>query len=306
MARQRCVVIGGMGSVGRLFAEALRDAGAAVVSVDVRAGVGCDITDPGADLRAELARADTLVLAVPEPVALRALRPVAGALAPRALIVDTLSVKSRFCTALGAWAPRHEAVSLNPMFAPQLGIDGGAIAAVIVHDGPRGRHLLALLATLGGRIVELSAPEHDRLAGSAQALVHAAVLSFGLAISNLGADPELLARLAPPPCVTLLALLARIAAGAPDTYWDVQSANDHADVARAAMADALCELNQLVDRGDRLDFAVLLLRLAESLGTALPALGDTCQSLFQCIRKASHDPLSRSHRAVPGAALPPR
>ncbi|MGJ3561629.1 prephenate dehydrogenase/arogenate dehydrogenase family protein [Streptomyces sp. INA 01156] len=52
-----------------------------------------DVTAVDFRLAAELGHADLVVLAVPEPVALKAIRGLAAELRPDALLVDTLSVK---------------------------------------------------------------------------------------------------------------------------------------------------------------------------------------------------------------------
>lgn len=272
----RCVVAGGAGAVGRMVAELLLGAGATVSVVDDaaaadRAPAGCrfvggDVTSIDAALAAELARSDFAVLAVPEDVALASVEGVCARLARGALIADTLSVKGRVVAALQAHATGLEAVSLNPLFAPSLGLAGRAVAAVVVHDGARVRELLALIGDRGGRVVEVGADEHDALAAATQALTHAAVLAFGLALADLDLEVAELAALAPPPHATLLALLARISSGAPETYWDVQAANPYARRARAALAAGARRLDDVVDGGDIDDFDALLGELRDLLG----------------------------------------
>ena len=60
----------------------------------------------------------------------------------------------------------------------------------------------------------MTADQHDRLAAASQALTHATVLAFGLALAELQVDVADLGRIAPPPHTTLLSLLARIARAA--------------------------------------------------------------------------------------------
>jgi prephenate dehydrogenase len=217
---------------------------------------------------------------VPEHVALAAVPALARELRPGALLVDTLSVKTGIVSALAAHAAHLEAVGLNPMFAPALGFDGRAVAAVVVGEGPRGRALLDAVGRRGGRVVELGADEHDRVAAVTQALTHAAVLAFGLALDELGVGVEDLGAVATPPHLTLLALLARIASGEPETYWDVQAANPHARRARAALAAGLATLAGVADDGTSGEFAAILERAGESLGTDRDAYARTCEQLF--------------------------
>jgi prephenate dehydrogenase len=273
----RVVVAGGSGAVGSLFAERLAESGNDVVIVDVnevapthrRARfVRGDIIDPTTEVTDLVATADAVLLSVPEPVALKAIDPLAAALRSDALVVDTLSVKTAVVPALetALTAGGAEALSLNPMFAPALGFAGHPVASVVVRDGRRGRALCSLIEQWGARVVPVTADQHDRVAAAAQVLTHAAVLAFGAALAEMDVDITDLDRMGPPPHTALLSLLARIASGTPEVYWDVQSANPHAPAARRALARGVSQLTSLVDNGDSAAFGDLLDRLSGVLG----------------------------------------
>jgi 4-amino-4-deoxyprephenate dehydrogenase len=287
---ERSVVVGGAGAVGGLVVDLLLDAGARVVVVDVAepavevAYVHVDVNALDAALAAELREAGVVVLAVPEDVALAAVPALAPQLASGSLLVDTLSVKTEIAEALAAHAAHLEAVSLNPLFAPALGFDGRPVAAVVVHDGPRARALLEAVRGRGARIVELAADEHDRAAAVTQALTHAAVLAFGRALDDLGVDVEELGAVATPPHLTLLALVARIASGKPETYWDVQAGNPYARRARTALAAALASLADAVDYGTEDDFSAILEGADRCLGPTRDAYARICEELFAVAR----------------------
>jgi prephenate dehydrogenase len=291
---ERCVVAGGAGAVGGLVVELLLGAGADVLVVDVapppaESGQVCayvrgDVRAMDSWLVAEMRLADIVVLAVPERVALAAVPALARQLRPGGLLVDTLSVKTGIVAALAAHAGHLEAVSLNPMFAPALGFDGRAVAAVVVRDGPRARALLEAVGRRGARVAEVGADEHDRVAAATQALTHAAVLAFGLALDELGVAVDDLVALATPPHLTLLALLARIASGEPQTYWDVQAGNPHAGRARTALAAGLATLADAADYGTERDFASILERARGSLGPDGDAHARRCEALFAIAR----------------------
>ena len=291
---ERCVVVGGAGAVGGLVVDLLAGAGADVVVVDVAAPPAevaqvCayargDVCAMDARLVAEMRRADIVVLAVPERVALAALPVLAPQLRPGGLLVDTLSVKTAIVAALAAHAAHVEAVSLNPMFAPALGFDGRAVAAVVVRDGPRARALLDAVGRRGGRVVEVGADQHDRVAAVTQALTHAAVLAFGVALDELDIAVEDVGALATPPHVTLLALLARIASGESETYWDVQAGNPHARRARTALAAGLVTLADAADDRTGGDFAAILVRARQRLGPDCDAYARICEELFLVAR----------------------
>lgn len=284
------VVVGGAGAVGSLFADQLSRSGVDVCIVDRSAPASGrntarlllgDITDPSPQLAAEVRSADLVLLAVPEPVALAAIHPLAGALRPDALLADCVSVKTRVAGAVASMPTRVEAISLNPLFAPSLGFTGRSVAAVVIRDGSRGRALLGLLRSWGARVDILTADEHDRLAAASQALTHAAVLSFGLALAELDANVAHAAGLIPPPQATMLALLARIACGTPGVYWDVQAANPYAPLARAALVRAASRFTQLVDEGDEAAFGTVLSGLGATLGPALGRYREACAHIFR-------------------------
>lgn len=294
------VVIGG-GAVGGMFARFLAESGHHVDVIDAVADpaaagrlspgggirfVTGDITDLSPELADRIGRADTVVLAVPEPVALAALDGVAAAMADGALLVDTLSVKSRIVPAVREAAPHLEAVSLNPMFTPSLGAVGRPIAVVVVRDGPRVRDLLWRIGEWGSRAVPVTAAQHDRAASALQVLPHAAVLAFGLALASLDVTAAELEALAPPPYRTMLALLARISSGAPEVYWDVQRANPSGQRAREQLAGALRELAGLVDQDDHGGFGATLDRLRGFLGSELGRYRALCARVFVTMDRA--------------------
>ncbi|MFE9255783.1 prephenate dehydrogenase/arogenate dehydrogenase family protein [Streptomyces sp. NPDC006879] len=286
---KRAVVVGGAGAVGALFVERLLQTGAEVTVVDTAdpaepdhrvSHVRGDVTAIGFRLAAELGHADLVVLALPDAVALASVRGIAEELRPGALLVDTLSVKQPITEAIRAQAPGVQAVGLNPMFAPSLGFDGRPVAAVVVHEGPRTEELLALVESWGATVVRVDAAQHDQLAGATQALTHAAVLGFGLALTELGVPAADLRPVAPPPANTMLALLARIASGTPEVYWDVQYANPEAAGVRKTLADSLHRLAGIVEHGTENDFAAVLDELRTYLGEDLAHHRDTCARLF--------------------------
>jgi prephenate dehydrogenase len=129
----------------------------------------------------------------------------------------------------------------------------------------------------------MTSADHDRLTAGAQALTHAAVLAFGLALSDLKVAIAELDVIAPPPHQTLLALLARIAGGAPEVYWDVQAANPHAAPARAALAGSLRRLAAMVQGGDEREFAAMLGGVRDFFGPDLGRYRDACQQVFAAL-----------------------
>lgn len=278
------VVAGAAGAVGAMVTGMLTAAGISVTRVDLVPAAGVlagDVTAPERPLADAVAAADAVVLAVPEPVAIAAVEPLAAVLRPDAVLIDTLSVKTGIEQKLREHAGDRPVLSLNPMFAPSLDPSGRAVAAVVPRDGDAVEQMLRVVTATGARVVRFAdAAEHDRAAAAVQALTHAAVLSFGIALGDLGVDVPRLDALAPPPHTTLLALLARLVAGAPETYWDIQAGNPYAAGARSALVDAVHALVRLVDDGDAAGFAAELGRGRALLGDRLTDHERRCARLF--------------------------
>ncbi|MFF3773263.1 4-amino-4-deoxyprephenate dehydrogenase CmlC [Streptomyces sp. NPDC002232] len=294
----RSVVVGGSGAVGGMFAELLREAGSRTLVVDLvppperrDAFLTGDVTAPGPELAAALRDADLVLLAVHEEMALKAVAPVTRLLRRGALLADTLSVRTGMADELAARAPGVQHVGLNPMFAPAAGMTGRPVAAVVTRDGPGVAALLRLVEDRGGRPVRLSAEEHDRTVAATQALTHAAILSFGLALARLGVDAATLKETAPPPHQVLLALLARVLGGSPEVYGDIQRSNPRAASARRALAEALGSFAEAA--GDGPDPAEGLDGVFEELrrfmGPELRASQDHCQELFRTVHRTDHE-----------------
>ncbi|TFI41490.1 prephenate dehydrogenase [Rhodococcus sp. 1R11] len=283
------VVIGGSGAVGRLLVDLLRGDGGQVTVVDARSDptsvdgstlVG-DITAPGHRVVAALAAASTVVLAVPENVALSA---DLTAIRPDALLVETLSVKSGYSQHVGHGGHLGPTLGINPMFAPSLGMNGRPVAVVVHRPGTSVDAFVDRLQHWGGRTVLLDAERHDRLAAATQALTHASVLAFGLALAELDLPFDDIDAIAPPPHTTMLAVLARITGGEPEVYWDVQAGNPHAADARAALHRATQLLGETVESGSGSEFAELMTRAGSTLGGSADRYRSVCAELFGIVR----------------------
>ncbi|HEU5155870.1 MAG TPA: prephenate dehydrogenase/arogenate dehydrogenase family protein [Streptosporangiaceae bacterium] len=285
----RSVIIGGQGAVGRLFAWLLRSEGA-VTLVDLRQGTPmpgvssmvADVRSPDPRLTAELARADVVVLAVPADIGAAATAAVAPHLRRGALLAETLSVKAPIADAMERAADRHglEALGVNPMFAPDLGFQGRPVVIVEVRGGERSRRLQTLIRAGGGRLVPVSAADHDRLTAALQVATHAGILAFGRALQILDADIATLVAAGPPPHRTLLALLARIVTGTPEVYRDIQVAHPHAHAARLALRDACTQVDDAATAAPEDRIEAMLAELADWLGPYRERLADDCVDLF--------------------------
>lgn len=284
-AHRSVVVVGGAGAVGTMLVELLRGDNLPVIVIDPRekdfAAGAADITAPDEHLRSLLRNASVVILAVPEPVALAA---DLSAVSDEALVVETLSVKTRFAALVRSQDHRRATLGINPMFAPSLGIVGRPVAAVEHRSGAAVAEFLDRIESWGGRAVLVDADKHDRLAAAMQALTHSAILSFGIALADLEVSIDDLRSLAPPPHATALAMLARITGGEPEVYWDVQAGNPYAQNARAALNAATLRVADAVDAGSESGFAELMSDARSGLGSSSTYYSDLCALLFGIVR----------------------
>ncbi len=285
----RVAVVGGAGQVGRLIIEAIVDhGGAATITVFDRNGDDRSRVDVLADqdaLAGALPDADVVVLAVPETVA-NAIGPVVLALAgPDAVVVDTLSVKDRWFRLVTGTRDRPSVLGINPMFAPALGFAERPVAVVelpspVGGDDRWAGWFLDVLAATGCCLVPVKANDHDRLTAGLQVATHAAVLAFGATMVELGLDMEQVSRLAPPPHLTLLALLARIVTGEAHVYHDIQHGHPLATETRAAMTSGLQRLEATAAIADPAAYAALIEPMVSMVSKSPTSLTDLCERLF--------------------------
>jgi prephenate dehydrogenase len=246
-----------------------------------------DITKPSGEVARLVADADIVLLAVPEPVALDAVTQLASIMRPGALLADTLSVKSRIASLVRKEAQGLEAISLNPMFNPSLGLAGRPVAAVVLMDGPRTQALCDLLTVWGAKVVPITAEDHDRLTATIQALTHSTVLAFGFALRELHPNVEQLRLLATPPLIALLSLLSRVTSGVPDVYWDIQIGNPKAAAARAELQKSIDHLAALALANDEGGFFEMFEETRDFLVKNLEHLPDVSARVFETVASSA-------------------
>jgi 4-amino-4-deoxyprephenate dehydrogenase len=288
----RSVVVGGSGAVGELLVRTLLagdDAGVVTVvdrrSEAVASGAASrvdDICAPSRETLGCIEAADLVILAVPEPVAVQAIGPLLEHMRPGALLVDTLSVKSRFAAALPALdLGRVEVLGINPMFAPGLGFAGRSVVAVPYAAGMQAEQFLGLIEAEGSEVTRLDAEQHDRVCAALQVATHAAVLTFGMALRAAGYDVAAAEKIAPPPHRTLLALLARILGADSEVYRDIQEANPFAAEMRGRIIAAQHELEAIVATDDPERFRQLFADLQALFPMGCQDYGRLCARLFE-------------------------
>ena len=285
------MIVGGHGAVGTLFARALVASGttsltlvdrrASPVPVEGIVSIQDDACAPAGATLGAVEASDLVILATPEEVATQAAPKMLSLMRAGSLLVETLSVKSRFAAMLEGVQTRAEVLGVNPMFAPDLGFAGRSVVAVPYSDGTRTNAFLDLVASQGARVVRLDAQEHDRACAALQAATHAAILAFGIALQTAGYDLASAESIMPPPHRTMLALLARILSADPEVYRDIQVANPFAGEMRARLLDAHRALDQAADTDDPSAFHGVIGELRALFGGRDADYAKLCAQIFE-------------------------
>ena len=250
------IVLGGLGQVGDLIARAFTRAETAVLVVDAlpRSApaaaanyLQADVTRPDETLLRAIARTECVVMCLPESAALAAAPVILETMPRGALWVDTLSVKQNICGVLQHYKQKLELVSINPMFAPALGFANQTVAWVEISGGPKSEDFARTLRSVGASVETVTPETHDKLTAAIQVATHAAVLSFGVVLRELGYDLEKGLALATPPHRMLLSLLDRVTSGNPEVYWDIQ----HHHPLAASVRENFLEAVRAVDTAAR-------------------------------------------------------
>lgn len=270
-------VVLGAGAVGALFARAMSADVAIVETFDIKPLHGvrqADATSPCAALLTALQTADLLVIALPEAVAMPALRSVAKHVPKHCLIVETTSVKTPLAQELERGPLGRDCIGVNPLFGPSLGFAGQTVASIDFGStgaGPEVFH--QCLARWGARVVNVSAAQHDEAMALIQAALHAALLAFGGLLEQSSAADSELRLLATPPFRALLLLVARVFAQSPTTYFDIQVSNPFARTARGRLLEQLQRIDALSAGHDgAADFERWFGSVAARFGQSLPQM----------------------------------
>jgi 4-amino-4-deoxyprephenate dehydrogenase len=271
---QSITILGSAGRMGRLLAACLCAQGVRVVGADLKEQpsaanftcIQCDAAASEPVLVAALRETDGVFVCLSEAAALRCVPLLSEYLPNAALLVDTLSTKSRFLRETEHLTRRVELLSIDPLFGPDLGFADQNVVVTRRCGGPKAESLLSLLNAWGANLVYMTGEEHDRTMAYVQAATHVAILAFGSTLVRLGYDLSTVQKTFTPPHRVLLALLARIVAAEPEVYWDIQRGNSTAEHVRASFLQCLSEIDETIRAGDQSGFRSMLEEIRSMLG----------------------------------------
>lgn len=269
------IVAGCNGRFGRILTEKLADAGVAVHGVDLQlkpcaelsliSYTNSSIGLSDSSVASLLGQVDWVLLCVPGAAVLEALPILLENLRAASAIVDISSVKTQIAAVVRRQCSTVGYLSIHPMFPPVADFEGRAIVVTPLTANEGTREFLHLMARWKLVLTEMTPEEHDIATSFVQALPHAALISFGLAIAHASVDFQKLWRISTPIQKTLLAALLRVVGNDKMTHFDLQDQNPFASAARFSLITAAQRLETAASAGSPGDFLSLLERLERML-----------------------------------------
>lgn len=287
----RILILGINGGFGSLFADLLVARNLSVAGADLaeKAGIGvhcdryisCDLGKPSDELKSLASTCDLLLFCLPKRVLVSGLGLLADVAPPGSLIVDILSIKTPVANIITGRRKDLQHLSINPMFASDLGFSEQNVAAVPITGGDKSDEFCGYLRDWGASVTSMDVVTHDRQTAVTQALTHAAAIAFGDCLSRLGYDAEKAWPIASPPHRLLMTLYARILHKDPDVYWEIQADNPYASDARMNLIQALQTIESISQKRDRNTFHRIVNSGKSAVTPILPALNSLTEKLFR-------------------------
>ncbi len=261
-AGSRMLILGGAGDMGRWFQNFARLLGhrtdvvdpamAPLPSAEGRYGSIAQVPD--------LDAYEAIVVSVPLARTAEVIDELVD-LEPRGLIIEIASIKDKLVPALGRAREAGLSVSsLHPMFGPRKSPYESLTFVLAYADDPQDEKLRIedWIRHPYTHLVPVPFDHHDRLMGWLLGFAHLSGMLFGCALTRSGLGAEELKACASTSYVRQTLAALHVLGEDPDLYFDIQNLNPHrGDVYRAA-SEALSELVDSVEEGDRERFRAVL------------------------------------------------
>ena len=291
MTLQNFVIIGGNGGFGVLLSNLLSKVGYVVDGIDLHVAptaagrfsdyASSDILKMSEKAAALIREADCVILSLPEDVALACFHKVAEVMTPGRLMLDILSVKSAIVGLMEEVEKPIELLSLHPMFAPKVGFREQNVVAVEVRPGPLSAEVMAFIENCGSNVTLMTAEQHDTSTAAIQVATHAALISFGLTLNEMGYSIDEALRISTPPHRILLALVARVLTGKPEIYWRIQLKHPLSSMTRHLLMQSLERLDGAVQSHDFAGFESVIGAARTPIASEMKRLADYCAEIFR-------------------------
>ena len=258
----RLLVLGGAGDMGRWFQNFAHLLGhridivdPAMASLPPAPGRYASLTDVS-----DLDVYEAIIVSVPlgrTPEVLVELI----ALAPRGLIIEIASIKDDLAPVLEqARQAGLRVSSLHPMFGPRKSPYEPLTFVVAYAEDPQQERLQVeeWIRHPYTHLVPVPFHHHDRLMGWLLGFAHLSGMLFGCALTRSGLGAEELKACASTTYNRQTSAALHVLGEDPDLYFDIQNLNPHRGEVYRAAAEALGELVEAVQDGDRERFRTIL------------------------------------------------
>jgi chorismate mutase/prephenate dehydrogenase len=267
--RKRVLIAGGRGHMGRWLTAYFESYGHEVAHLDQAGAPPAPQT-----LYTHLAPAgaqDVIVLSTPITATPGLITQLTAARSP-ALIFDISSLKTPLVPTLEAAARAGLTVtSVHPMFGPGATMLAGRNIIICQVDASPAATAAsaaarALFADTTASIVEMPLVKHDELMSSVLGLSHLTSLAFAEALARSGRAFGELRAVASTTFNSQLEVTVPVTGEHQDLYYEIQKENRHTPEVIAGFAKALDAYRDVIARGDRDAFRVLMERGRRYLG----------------------------------------
>ncbi len=261
-AGSRMLILGGAGDMGRWFQNFARLLGhridvadpamAPLPPAEGRYGSLADVPD--------LDAYEAIVVSVPLNRTAQVIDELVE-LAPRGLIIEIASIKDSLAPALGrARAAGLPVSSLHPMFGPRKSPYEPLTFVLAYADDPQEEKLRIedWIRHPYTHLVPVPFDHHDRLMGWLLGFAHLSGMLFGCALTRSGLGAEELKACASTSYIRQTLAALHVLGEDPDLYFDIQKLNPHRGEVYRAASEALTELVESVEEGDRERFRNVL------------------------------------------------
>ncbi|MBE6502365.1 MAG: prephenate dehydrogenase [Methanobrevibacter thaueri] len=218
---------------------------------------------------------DILVISVPIQHTCDVIREVAPFMKSGSVMVDVTSVKEGPTKTMGEVLPDSvEYIPTHPVFGPRTTrLDNQVIVLTADRKGKWYSKVYDYLASKNMRIIETTAEKHDFMMSIVQVLTHFSFISTASAIEKLSVDISETEDYESPIYNLMIDMIARIVSQNPYLTYNIQSMNSNGNKVRNALAEAVLELRDVINKGDEDEFIDIAIKATKHMGDITNALG---------------------------------
>lgn len=256
-AKQKILVVGGAGAMGRWLSRYFRSRGYEVIVNDIAGPVEDYPFEP--DLAKGVLAVDVVAVSVPMSVCAEVLSRIA-AVRPKALIFDVASLKAPIEKVLRDMGRSGLRVaSVHPVFGPALWpLSSGNVTFSDCGNGVAVVEAKELFRASGASFVDVSLDHHDEFMAFLLNLTHLCLLTFARCVAQSPFDLEGLRRSAGTTFSRLSHAAAGLLADPPALLRDIQALNPHTPSVHRRIREVLNDWKRATDASDGSEFYQLI------------------------------------------------